>query len=101
MFEPGSVDIPLCTVEDLRGGDAAENAQALRDVLTGGSHRDAKRDSVVLNAGFGVYVYGLADSIPEGIKLARNVMESGNALITLDKWIETTKKILLDTDLSQ
>eukprot|EP01041_Mallomonas_annulata_P008115 gene8115-16657_t len=93
IFEPQSVDVPLCTVEDLKGGDAQENAQALRDVLTGGTHRDAKRDSVVLNAGFGVYVYGLAGSVAEGVKLARNVMESGNALVTLDKWIKTTQRL--------
>ena len=85
--------MPLCKVEDLRGGDAAENAQALRDVLTGGSHRNAKRDSVVLNAGFGVYVYGLAGSVEEGVALARQVMESGKALNTLDKWIATTQTI--------
>mmetsp|Transcript_20143 Transcript_20143/g.20239 ORF Transcript_20143/g.20239 Transcript_20143/m.20239 type:complete len:394 (+) Transcript_20143:56-1237(+) len=93
QFEPDSVNIPLCKVEDLKGGDAVENAQALRDVLSGGTHRNAKRDSVVLNAGFGVYVYGLVDNIPSGVKLARDVMESGKALETLDKWITTTQEV--------
>ena len=32
-------------------GDAMENAALLREVLSEGSHRGAKRDSVVLNAG--------------------------------------------------
>ena len=85
--------IPLCKVEDLRGGDAIENAQALRDVLTGGTHRNAKRDSVVLNAGFGNYVYGLSNNVEDGIELARKVMESGRALEVLDKWIITTQKL--------
>ena len=33
------------------GGDADENAQALRDVLAGGEYTNAKRDSILLNAG--------------------------------------------------
>ena len=33
------------------GGDADENAQALRDVLVGGEFTNAKRDSILLNAG--------------------------------------------------
>ena len=43
-------------MEDLKGGDANENAALLREVLTGGAHTDAKRDAVVLNAGVGLYV---------------------------------------------
>jgi len=61
--------------------------------LSGGSTTNAKRDSVVLNAGFGVYVYGLTDSVSEGIKLARKVLDSGAAVKLLDKWIETSQRI--------
>ena len=89
-FDPISVGIQRCKVEDLRGGDAQENAAELRDVLRSGTHSNAKRDAVVLNAGVGVYVYGLTGSIEEGIALARKVLESGAAIRTLDKWILTT-----------
>ena len=75
------------------GGGPEENAQALRDVLMGGEFSNAKRDSILLNAGFGVYVYGLAASIEEGVALARKVLYSGKGIETLDKWIATTQTI--------
>jgi anthranilate phosphoribosyltransferase len=53
----------------------------------------ATQDSILLNAGFGVYVYGLAASIDDGVALARKVLYSGAAIQTLDKWIATTQKI--------
>jgi anthranilate phosphoribosyltransferase len=53
----------------------------------------ATQDSILLNAGFGVYVYGLAASIEDGVALARKVLYSGAAIQTLDKWIATTQKI--------
>jgi anthranilate phosphoribosyltransferase len=77
----------------LRGGDAAQNAAELRAVLEGGTHSNAKRDAVVLNAGVGVYVYGLVASIGEGVALARRVLESGKAIETLDLWVETSKSL--------
>ena len=93
-FDPQSIGIPRCKVTDLKGGDAVENARQLRMVLAGGTLSNAKRDSVVLNAGVGVYVYGLVASIKEGCALARKVLESGKAVDTLENWISTTKALL-------
>lgn len=92
-FDPKSIGIPRCKVEDLKGGGPEENAQELRNVLAAGAYTNAKRDSVVLNAGMGLYVYGLASSIKDGVHRARKVLESGKALTTLDKWIETTVEL--------
>lgn len=92
-FDPMSLGIKRCKVEDLRGGNAQENAAELRDVLSAGAHSNAKRDAVVLNAGVGVYVYGLTSSIKEGVAFARKVLESGKAITTLDDWISTTKDL--------
>lgn len=85
------VGIERCTVEDLRGGDPEENAQALREVLLPGTHMNAKRNAVVLNAGVGLYVYGKADSIANGIDLARTTLISGKASEKLVEWIETVQ----------
>ena len=78
---------------DLKGGGPEENAEKFKAVLKGGSHTDAKRDSIVLNAGVGCYVYGLAESIEEGCKIARTALEEGKAEALLEKWIETSQKI--------
>mmetsp|Transcript_6332 Transcript_6332/g.9195 ORF Transcript_6332/g.9195 Transcript_6332/m.9195 type:complete len:355 (+) Transcript_6332:78-1142(+) len=92
-FDPLDVGIPRCKVEDLRGGGPEENAEEFRKVLLGGDHTNAKRDAVVLNAGVGCYVYGMADSIPEGIQLARQVLNSGKANDKLQEWIACSNAI--------
>jgi anthranilate phosphoribosyltransferase len=84
----------------ISGGNADENAKALRDVLAGGEYSDAKRDSIVLNAGFGVYVYGMAPSVQEGVAVARKVLYSGKGLETLDTWIAATQAIEKNTSAS-
>lgn len=92
-FDPLKIDIPRCKVEDLRGGGPVENAEEFRKVLLGGDHTNAKRDSIVLNAGVGIYVYGLAESIPEGCALARKTLNSGKATEKLKEWIESSQSI--------
>lgn len=64
-----------------------------RKVLKGGDVFNAKTNSVILNAGMGLYVYGLASSIEEGIEIARDVLRSGKGLVKLDEWIEVTQMI--------
>jgi anthranilate phosphoribosyltransferase len=94
-FDPLSVGIARCTLEDLKGGGPKENAERFVDVLRGGSHTDAKRDAVVLNAGFGCYVYGLASTVADGIQLARSALEEGKAAQKLQDWIEASQAIQL------
>jgi anthranilate phosphoribosyltransferase len=91
-FDPLSVGIPRCTLEDLKGGDPDENARRFVEVLEAGSHTDARRDAVVLNAGFGCYVYGLAPTVPEGVRMARAALESGGAARKLAEWIEASQR---------
>lgn len=92
-FDPATVGIPRCELEDLKGGGPEENAEKFRAVLQGGSHTDAKRDSIVLNAGVGCYVYGLTDNIEDGCKLARSTLESGKASDLLQTWIEASQDV--------
>eukprot|EP00614_Pseudopedinella_elastica_P003990 CAMPEP_0172588342 /NCGR_PEP_ID=MMETSP1068-20121228/7248_1 /TAXON_ID=35684 /ORGANISM="Pseudopedinella elastica, Strain CCMP716" /LENGTH=411 /DNA_ID=CAMNT_0013383633 /DNA_START=96 /DNA_END=1331 /DNA_ORIENTATION=+ len=92
-FDPLDLGVPRCTVEDLKGGDAPTNAKLMREALKAGEFTDAKRDSIVLNAGVGLYVFGLADSISGGVDLARETLEAGKGLEKLDEWIDLTKKL--------
>jgi len=85
--------VPRCTVDALKGGGAAENASLLRDALAGGAHTNGKRDAVVLNAGVGLYVFGRAATIEDGVVLARATLESGAAVAKLDEWIATTQAL--------
>ncbi len=69
--------------EDLRGGDPAHNAQALRDVLDGA--KTPYRDIAVLNAAAALVVAGKAADIAAGARLAESVIDSGKARATLEK----------------
>src|SRR6266852_8728716 len=65
---PADVGLPKANAADLKGADAAANAEIIRGVLGGG--RGACRDVVLLNAGAGLFISGRAGSVRHGIELA-------------------------------
>lgn len=69
-------------VDDLKGGDAKQNAEILVGILEG---RDTgpRCDMVLLNAGAALACAGLADDMGDGIELAREAITSGAALAKL------------------
>ena len=90
VIDPKDYGFPQCTLEDLRGGDRDENARLLREALEGGTWTtNGKKDAIVLNAGMGLYVYGLAPTIEESFKMARTTLESGAALTQVSSIIYT------------
>lgn len=66
-------------LDDLRGGDAPENARTLTAILSG-ELQGSKRDLAVVNAAGGFVVAGLAHDMADGILLAREQIDSGRAL---------------------
>ncbi|TIS01428.1 MAG: anthranilate phosphoribosyltransferase, partial [Mesorhizobium sp.] len=83
---PEAVGLKRHNKEDLRGGEAAYNARALRDMLGGAA--GAYRDTVLMNAGAGLVVAGKATTLGDGIEAAAQAIDSGRALAVLDKLIE-------------
>ncbi|PBB37796.1 anthranilate phosphoribosyltransferase [Mesorhizobium sp. WSM3868] len=83
---PEAVGLKRHNKEDLRGGEAAYNARALRDML--GCAAGAYRDTVLMNAGAGLVVAGKATTLGDGIEAAAQAIDSGRALAVLDKLIE-------------
>ena len=79
-----------CTKDDLVGGDPAENAQIVRDILSG--QKGHKRNTVLMNAGAALYIAGKAETFGEGIMLAGSLIDSGAVTKTLDKLIEISNK---------
>ncbi|RUV54410.1 anthranilate phosphoribosyltransferase, partial [Mesorhizobium sp. M5C.F.Ca.IN.020.14.1.1] len=65
---PEAVGLKRHTKDELRGGDAAYNAQALRDMLGGAA--GAFRDTVLMNAGAGLVVAGKATTLADGMATA-------------------------------
>lgn len=85
-FTPESVGLTTYPLEEIVGGDSAENAAILKNVLESNA-TPAQRDTVILNAGLGMYAAGAADSIERGIELAKESLETGNALAKLRNMI--------------
>jgi len=76
-IDPGSLGIAQARPEDLRGGDAVENAAIVRAVLGGES--GPRRDIVLLNAAGALWVAGAASDLAAGLVLAQRSLDDGAA----------------------
>jgi anthranilate phosphoribosyltransferase len=85
---PGDVGIPTTTLDKLRGGDAATNAEMVRRVLQG--ERGPHRDIAVLNAAAGLVVAGFSADLAAGAQLAATVVDDGAAERTLDALVRVS-----------
>ena len=84
-LDPREHGIPRASLDDLRGGDAADAARVARAVL--GGEQGPKRDVVLLNAGAALEVAGAASDLVEAIALASASLDDGSAGRTLERWI--------------
>jgi anthranilate phosphoribosyltransferase len=85
---PEALGLRRADLSELKGGDPAENAQALRDVLAG--RKDAYRDVVALNAAAAFLVAEKVETLREGVTLAEAVIDDGRAQASLEQLIEAT-----------
>jgi anthranilate phosphoribosyltransferase len=82
---PEDAGLPRHPIGAIRGGDAAHNAAALRDLL--GGTKGAYRDAVLLNASAALLVAGRSASLVEGVAVAAEALDDGSAARLLDRWI--------------
>jgi anthranilate phosphoribosyltransferase len=85
---PEAVGLPRAALADLRGGDPAENATALRALLDGAA--GPYRDIVLMNAAAAFLVADKVETLREGVELAAASIDSGSARASLDKLIALT-----------
>lgn len=71
-------NVPEGALEELRGGDAAENAVILEEILSG-ERRGAARDIVSINAAAAIIVAGLCDDRTEAMERVAEAIEAGAA----------------------
>lgn len=88
-FLPEEVGLPQYNNSSIMGGDAKENAGILLSVLKG--EKGAYRDTVLLNAGIGIFTANKAETIQEGVAAARESLDSGAAYEKLRLLIEKTR----------
>lgn len=89
-ISPEEFGFERCTKEDLKGGTPEENAKITLSILNG--EKGHKTNAVLMNAGASLYIGGKAESMKDGIKLAQEIIDSGKALETLNRFIEVSNR---------
>jgi anthranilate phosphoribosyltransferase len=88
MIDPLELGLERCDAGELRGGSAAENAAAIRDVFSGAD--GGRRSAILLNAAGAIAAGGHAEDLREGLELARAAVDSGAAAERLQRLIAFT-----------
>ena len=94
-LDPADLGLVRSEPGDLRGGDAAHNADVVRRVLAG--EPGPVRDAVLLNAGAAIAVHEggtgpVTESLRAGIERAASAVDSGKAEQTLADWVRATEQ---------
>ncbi len=86
---PEECGLPEAPPDAVGGGTPQDNAATTRAILAGeqGPHRDL----AVLNAGAAIYAGGRAGSVPEGVRVAQEAVDSGAAARTLEAYLELSR----------
>lgn len=87
-ISPEQFGVSRATIDEIKGGDPAYNAQALRDLFDGavGPYRDIVR----LNAAAALVVAGKARDMAQGMELAAEALDFGRARQKLEALIRVT-----------
>ncbi|MGH3773627.1 MAG: anthranilate phosphoribosyltransferase, partial [Pseudonocardiaceae bacterium] len=93
QVDPAALGVPVAHREDLRGGDAATNAHAVRRLLAG--ELGPVRDSVLLNAAAALAAHrgspgDLVDDLRVMTQRAAQAVDSGAAAALLERWTRLT-----------
>ncbi|MCD7948126.1 MAG: anthranilate phosphoribosyltransferase [Oscillospiraceae bacterium] len=91
FITPEQFGLTRCAMAELTGGDPRENAGIARDILSG--KKDAKRDTVVLNAACCLYMGKNDITMRACVALAQELIDSGAALKKLEEFVRVTNEV--------
>lgn len=89
-IDPAGLGLAPAPLEAIAGGDAAQNARAIREVVAG--EAGPKRDVVVLNAAAGLIAAGRVEEMRSGMDMAEQAIDSGGAARVLDLLISASNE---------
>ena len=92
VLDPADLGLKTYQPQELTGGSPKENAQIILDIL-GGKEKGAKKDAALLNAAVAIVAGKKAKNIKEGIGIARNAIETREALKKVEELIYFTNNI--------
>jgi len=88
---PEDAGLSYAPIEAIRGGNADENAAIMRKLLAG--EQSAYFDTVLLNAGIGLFSYGVSETVKEGVEMAKDSIFSGRAIQKLEAVVAYSEHI--------
>jgi anthranilate synthase/phosphoribosyltransferase len=92
VIEPEQLGFRKARPEDLLGGDAQQNADITRNILSG-QDTSSRRDVVLLNAAAALVAGGKTQTMREGIDLAAESIDSGAAMNVLENLVAFTQNV--------
>lgn len=91
FITPEQLGLKRCELSELIGGEKEENARIALDILNG--VKGPKRDVVVLNSAFCLYMSHNDITLRDCVKMAENLIDSGQAKKKLDDFIRLTNEV--------
>lgn len=91
VLTPEQFGLTRSTKKDLEGGTPEENAKITRDILSG-KDKGPKYETVLMNAGAALYISGKATDIADGIGKARELIDNGEALKAMERFVDLSNK---------
>jgi anthranilate phosphoribosyltransferase len=85
VVAPEKFGMKRASLAEIAGGDAARNADLIRDVLAG--KHSPRRDIVLLNAAAALVAAGKAENLTDAVPIARSAIDSGAAAQKLNALI--------------
>ena len=89
-MSPEDAGLPTAALEDLAGGDAAQNAEALKAVLQG--EAGPYRDIVLYGSAAALLVAGKIEDLKLGVAMAKDAIDSGRAAKVLEELVAVTNE---------
>ena len=90
--DPEEFGMKRATLEEIAGGDAAENAAIVQEVVSG--KKSPRRNVVLLNSAAALVAAGRVDHLADGIPVAAQSIDSGAAAGKLEALASFTKKVV-------
>lgn len=90
-IKPEDYGIKRCSLEELEGGTAKDNALIIRNIFNG-KEQGSKKDIVVLNSALALYTFKRVSTIQEGVWLAEKIISSGLAEDKLNQYIKLSNE---------
>lgn len=89
IINPQEYGLKKAEIKELQGGEINENKMLLQKALKG--EEGAIADTLALNSGIALWIYGIVENIDDGVKLSLDALKKGKANLKLEEWVHFEK----------